>query len=119
MWTFDGSTWSKRVTGTAQMPISGPLVYDEQVGKLVLFGQRPDPANKYSESGATTWAYDGTAWTEAADASGPQGRFDPLAVYDSNRKRVVLFGGYQLVNDAPVQQNDLWEFDGHTWSQHG
>jgi hypothetical protein len=115
MWIFDGSAWNKRTTGTAEMPTSGPLVYDEQLGKLLLFGQRPDPASKYSGSGAATWTWDGATWTHLNTDSGPQARSYPQAVYDSARKRVVLFGGYQLVNDAPVQQNDTWEFDGRTW----
>jgi hypothetical protein len=117
MWTFDGLSWTKRTTGTVELPFNGPITYDNQITKLVLFGQHPDPSNKYSESGAATWTWDGTAWSRINTLSGPQGRYYPRTTYDSARKRLVLFGGYQLINDSPVEQSDLWEFDGSTWTQ--
>jgi len=59
-----------------------------------------------------TWQWDGTEWTEIAD-SGPSARSGVGMVYDSNRSRVVLFGGV----GANGVLGDTWEFDGQAWTQ--
>jgi hypothetical protein len=49
------------------------------------------------------------------DHSGPPGRNRHAMAYDVQRKRVVLFGGYQ--DKTGLRLGDTWEWDGHAWSQ--
>ncbi|WP_437878589.1 hypothetical protein [Sorangium sp. So ce513] len=55
------------------------------------------------------------------DAPGPSARFASAMAYDEQRKVVVLFGGRECL-DAPScamsnDLEDLWEWDGSTWTQ--
>jgi hypothetical protein len=51
-------------------------------------------------------------WTQKQDI-GPSPRFSFAMTYDSERKKVVLFGG----STGPAELNDTWEWDGHIWTQ--
>lgn len=93
-WEFAADAWTQ-VTTPGPGPLSaGPtIVYN---GKVALL---------YNPKNGTTWTWDGKRWTERQDI-GPGARNFVAMVYDSKRKRVVLFGG----NDsAGVQSNDTWE----------
>jgi hypothetical protein len=52
-------------------------------------------------------------WTQKQDI-GPSGREVHRMTYDSNRQRVVLFGGRA---GTSVVFNDTWEWDGEYWTQ--
>ena len=54
------------------------------VGDVVLFG---------GDLGDETWRYDGTSWAALTTATSPPGRSNHAMVWDSLRKRVVLFVG--------------------------
>lgn len=51
-------------------------------------------------------------WRQAS-TSGPSARSGSVMVYDSNRAVTVLFGGAS----NQVRLNDIWEWDGQSWSQ--
>ena len=55
------------------------------------------------------WEYDGTTWKSVAVVTPPERRGARM-VYDTFRKRVVLFGGREL-------QNDTWEYGSGAWSK--
>jgi hypothetical protein len=116
---FDGSSWTQRPTGTTDLPEYGAIVYDEQMGKLVLFGQHPNSDQGYSGRSPATWTWDGTTWSRINTESGPRCGDSSSIVYDSARGRLVMFGGHKEVvfHSSPVITNDLWEFDGRRWSQ--
>jgi N-acetylneuraminic acid mutarotase len=50
-------------------------------------------------------------WTQKQDV-GPSPRWGPAMVYDSERARVLLFGGYGNTNFG-----DTWEWDTESWTQ--
>jgi hypothetical protein len=62
-----------------------------------------------------TWLWNGDNWTgPLALTPSPLPRFHSAFAYDSNRKRVVLFGGRdQELNHL----TDTWEWDGASWVQ--
>ena len=70
------------------------------------------------------WEWDGTAstWTErVVTGAVPNPRYGATMVWDSDRKRVVLFGGFcsDLQTSAAARCNDIWEWDGSgggTWT---
>jgi hypothetical protein len=84
------------------------MVYDEAIGKTVLFGGRQ--FGDFSLQG-DTWTWDGQLWVQAA-TTGPSARELMAMAYDSVRHRVVLFGG-----TGGGALGDTWEWDGSSWSQ--
>ena len=57
------------------------------------------------------WLWSGAEWTSIAEF--PDAREDALLVFDSARRRLVLFGG----RNGSVVHQDTWEFDGSAWSR--
>ena len=92
---------------TARVGMS--LAYDAARGVTVAFGGL-GPNATYGD----TWTWDQTTWTKLDPPASPPGRYDAGMTYDSVRKRVVLFGGF---NNANLPVNDTWEWDGVTWTE--
>ncbi len=92
------------------------LAYDALRNELVLI----EPTT----SATQTW--NGTTWNLHAAAALPPARTNYSGVwsatYDASRGRVVLFGGRNPVTGPNVWNffqffDDLWEWDGATWTQ--
>ncbi|MDF2273512.1 hypothetical protein P2Q00_50265 [Streptomyces coacervatus] len=83
------------------------LSYDLLHNRCLLFGGTGEGTF------ADTWAWNGTYWTQLAD-TGPAGRLQHAAAYDSLRKRLVLFGGLDRGGEL---RGDTWEYDGRDWVQ--
>jgi hypothetical protein len=116
VWLFDGTSWRSVLVGPGDLPYSGALMFDAQLGKVVMFGEQASATDKWGQGGPATWTWDGKTWTKACVGGGPTGRFYPLITYDSSRGRLVLLGGY--VDTSPLTwPGDLWEFDGRQWVQ--
>ena len=86
------------------------LVYDDSRGVTVLFGGISRDTTYAAHP--RTWEWDGTTW-RMRDAVGPSARAAHGMVYDSRRRRVVLFGG--SYKDEPF--GDTWEYDGIAWTR--
>ncbi len=88
------------------------MAYDSARHRTVLFGGTILGAPYRL---GDTWEWDGTNWIQRAltGPTPPPRRLHTL-VYDSIRKRTVLFGG-ELGPSAAA--NDTWEWDGNTWTQ--
>jgi len=54
-------------------------------------------------------------WIKRTPAISPHARVNPAMVYDSSRKRVVLFGGIYNDGEKNLRLNDTWEWDGKNW----
>lgn len=116
-WEWDGMTWTRRSTVLAPAPRSGhAMTYDPVKRVVVLFGGSPTARAPLH---ADTWEWNGREWRERITPNRPQGRIDHGLVYDSNRRRVVLFGGEaeKVIQGStflePVAQT--WELDGTNW----
>ena len=90
-------------SGSPPARFAAGMVYDEAIGKTVLFGG--NDANGLISPGET-WAYDGTTWTQLSPPMVALTSSDPSMAYDSTRGVVVLF-----------ELSGTWEFDGTTWRQ--
>jgi len=114
-WEFDGCTWLKIET-VHEPELRGmfAMTYDEARQKVVLFGGS-DTAGLGRDD---TWEYDGTDWTQISTphAPSPRRELQYSMVYDSNRQRMVLFGGCYRGNPS-ICYNDTWEYDGTDWMQ--
>lgn len=91
------------------------MVCDSRKQKIVLFGGF-DQAN--GQPLGDTWEWDGTKWSQVS-SSGPAPRINHLLAYDSNRGKIVLFGGNQSVSPPPEPGllGDTWEWDGKQWTK--
>lgn len=78
--------------------------FDESRNRLVVVGG--------TDTNIETWERSGTTWTRR-DVPGPSGREEALMVYDTKRKRMVLFGG--AIDGKGL--NDTWSWDGTRWQQ--
>lgn len=56
-------------------------------------------------------------WLQQAPAASPSPRAATVMVYDEERGRVVLFGGWSNVAANCCALDDTWEWDGVTWLQ--
>jgi len=108
-------------SGTATVDVVAPTspaarwlasaVYDDAQNRVLLFGG-------LASTGSTLrplndlWAWNGQRWSFLG-ASGPSPRGDLLASWDSDRHRLVVYGG---VNDDG-SLGDTWEWDGTAWTQ--
>jgi hypothetical protein len=102
-WAWDGKTWT-------QLSEFGPPGR-ENAGMAGL----PDAMVLFGGAGAAnvlgdTWQFDGKLWTQRQDI-GPGARLGHALVFDSDRKRVVLFGGSSKNegNDPSALLADTWE----------
>ena len=109
-WEWDGTAWIEN-------PVAGPpkrcghaMAYDAEHGRAVLFGGQSELAFGQGVLG-DTWTYDGTSWEELP-ITGPSARSFVKMVYDADRKRLVLFGGW----NGTQMVADTWELvvDGET-----
>lgn len=106
-WEYDGKDWKQIKTTLAPTPRDHPrMVYDESRGVCVLFGGW-DQKNGNKLMG-DTWEYDGKTWTKITTKTSPAGRYWHNMVYDRQRARVIMNGGFTT---------DTWEYDGTDWKQ--
>ena len=118
-WEWDGAagTWERRAVGGARPPAlsAHAMTYDADRGVVVLFGGFD---NRVAGPGAQVWEWDGVAgtWTNRTPASlpaaWPSARSAASLVYDNNRQRSVLFGGFNNVPGGFF--SEVWDWDGRT-----
>ncbi|MFH2005055.1 MAG: DUF4215 domain-containing protein [bacterium] len=112
-YSYDGAIWT--LVAKSMEPehrVLQALVFDDQRGETVLFG---GAWLNSSYSGAIfrpgMWDFNGERWDEREGVVTPPSRTYHAMVYDSDRQRLVLFGGY----NSSGYLNDTWEFDGARW----
>lgn len=127
-----GFTWeSTNGNAFSVLASSGPtrrggpaMGYDEKRKVTVLFGGRlcKEDAPFLCFSGAPeevdfndTWEWNGSTWTQVPTAGVlPVARMNAHLVWDPIREKLVLYSGFDAGN---LDRNDMWEFDGTTWTQ--
>ena len=104
-WSWDGFLWSKPPSTAPSPPSSttddGPATYHEAARRTVI----------WTRSGAWTW--NGSDWSAPGAGLAPSPRRGVAMTYDTDRQRVVLFGGRDRADDRLL--DDTWLFDGTTW----
>ncbi|HEX9956771.1 MAG TPA: CSLREA domain-containing protein, partial [Fibrella sp.] len=119
-WEWDGTAWNKKSPVT--MPPAGyghMMAYDEAREKIVLFGGASTLLHAngyyYTAYNDQTWEWNGSTWTKLNPVNRPSGRWGAAAAYDSERGRVVLYGGTTDPYSGSGTFNDTWEWDGTNW----
>ena len=64
------------------------MTYDDHGGRVLLFGGAGQDATF-----GDFWSLDAHGWTRLSESGGPPARNSGVLVFDSRRKRAVLFGG--------------------------
>jgi hypothetical protein len=117
---YQNNQWS----GWQSTPIPrrqyGAAVYDEAHDVIIFFGGYlswqdtgdPDHNDLYFND---TWLWDGANWTEASPTRRPPAQAGSAMTYDTDRKKVILYGG--SLGQDPVTSS-IWEWDGVDWTEH-
>jgi hypothetical protein len=117
-WEWSLSGWSRPEPDTSPPKHNdSSLVYDgNEGGRILLFGGHNWVASEYDD----LWAWDGEDWEELSPlGSTPPACFGAAMAWDSNRNRVVMSCGGDLItsNDFVLSGGGTWEFDGSSWNQ--
>ncbi|HLG19827.1 MAG TPA: immunoglobulin domain-containing protein [Bdellovibrionota bacterium] len=112
-WEWNGSSWANVTPVLGGLPIRGGGALATNPisggGGVVLYG-----AYYYYDSNYV-WIWDGVSWTTLNPAIMPPARYNNALAYDSDRDRVVLFGGNSIEPPNPPF-GDTWEWDGTSWT---
>jgi Putative metal-binding motif/Galactose oxidase, central domain len=109
-----GGVWTQLSPST---PLPGRAwrvsAYDEDRHVVVIFGGADNCQTRNGQN--DTWEFDGTDWHQVLTPNSPLPRYWGGLAYDSNRKKMVLFGGFMTYNGPLL--GDTWEYDGKDWAQ--
>ncbi len=118
-WEFDGAKWSLIATNSPPPRTFASMTYDAVRKKILLFGGNRvlfgKDDNDY-EFFNDFWEFDGKVWTKI-DVPTPDGRAEASFVFDRQRQKAVLFGGYLIENGTMKPLSDTWEWDGKAWKK--
>jgi cysteine-rich repeat protein len=113
-WEWNGVAWTSAQTSLPSGRYGHALAYDLDRERLVLFGGLDSAPPSSATNIGETWERDtnGT-WANVTPTFGsPRPRHYHGLAYDAHRGRTVLFGGWT----SQAFSNDLWQWDGTTWS---
>ncbi|MBL8723154.1 MAG: hypothetical protein JNK49_03870 [Planctomycetes bacterium] len=114
---FGAFTWDLRTTIGTPPPLHQPaMAYDERRQRVVLFGGDYSWENASNEH----WEYEGVAgrWTRVFPPQLPPPRLLHAMSYDVARGVVLVHGGARrFFGGGFMSYDDLWEYDGATWTQ--
>nr|HQH72505.1 M56 family metallopeptidase [bacterium] len=105
--------WTRIETPDSPVQRQGyAMAYDSDRGKVVMFGGFN---GNFRYMLNETWEWDGQKWREIPIPRGnrPEPRFLMSMVYDSARKRMVMYGGGDVIQWRGYE--DTWEYDGNQW----
>jgi galactose oxidase-like protein len=103
-WEWDGAVWAMIAAAGPSPRYGHSMAYDGDRRVTLLFGGQTGFNLGVGVLG-DTWEWDGAAWQSSA-AAGPAARSFGKMVYDSGRRKAVVFGGF---NGAQFI-GDTWEF---------
>jgi len=110
------NSWTQLATtgGAPAARFRSAIAYDPFQNVIVAFGGQTDETTAAGD----TWELAGTTWTQRTPSTAPSPRAGHRMVFDSKRKKIVLFGG-DTATGSPVKNNELWEYDAatHLWTQ--
>jgi hypothetical protein len=110
-WTWDGTGWTRRTPAHEPPPRSAEMMaYDVTRSRTVLFGGCCSDAG---DSFGDTWTWNGSDWKLRAPAHSPPPRWGGMIAFDTERRQVVLYGGF----DQVAYFDDTWTWDGTDWTE--
>jgi len=107
-WLLVGSTWTQLGGAEARIAEDIGLAFDPARGRTVRYG-----GGKRALTFSDLFERRGDGWH--ALPSRPYDRTRPVATTDTQRGRVIVFGGLSWAD--PFELQDTWAFDGTTWTE--
>ena len=100
---WDGTNWMQRLP-TNRPPARGlsAMTYDSARDQVILFGGLALGTSPTDLVLADTWVWDGTDWIQKSPPTSPQARYAHAMSMHTATSQVVLFGGYNLLDDTWV-----------------
>jgi hypothetical protein len=107
---FDRNFWRRVSTSGPMARMTGAMVFDSARAVSVLFGGTAvNPVRMLDD----LWEWDGVTWRQPEITSErPAGRGSPGMAYDSARREIVLFGGFDNQRQSLA---DTWLWNGSSW----
>ena len=115
-YTWDGTNWTHLAPATRPQPRTGHFMeYDTESSLVIMHGGGLiDQTGKYGD----TWSWDGVDWVQLVLSREPPPRYFGAATYDTDNKKIVIFGGEIEEKNSSNQYitvADVWTFDGTKW----
>ena len=117
LWKFNGTTWTQVIISrllSAPNARFGAVSWTDNDGNAYVFG-----GYAYDSNYNDLWRFNGTTWTQVianGESNSPAGRVLSISWTD-NIGNAYVFGGYAFINGRYTYYNDLWKFNGTSWSQ--
>jgi len=105
--------WVQAAPATSPSSRASAAMSTDPNGGLLMFGGDTGGFSPSNES----WNYDGTNWTLLAPTASPSGRAGAAMVYDPNAGVAWMYGGLNSSFFGGPSKDELWQFDGTTWTQ--
>lgn len=113
-WASDGTGWNQLSTTGPSSRILLSMTFDKQRSRTVIFGGT-EGGNVMPRD---VWEWDGVSWTRPGNGgTGPLGRYGISSSFDTQRNKVVVFGGLGLTVSGIGMTDECWEWDGSQWLQ--
>lgn len=111
--TYSAGGWSSaHLNPSPPAPTAASMVYDADLGGVVLFGGYNNSVPSGTSLLDDLWVYKGGEWTALPDMNPPSARTWASVAYDPGRHELVLYGG---VTASYSCLGDTWTYNG-TWS---
>jgi hypothetical protein len=118
---FPGVQWNQMlVPNTIPPRQSHAMAFDQRRDRLVVFGGADANGQFLGDTWELAPAAFGWQWIQRTPAQSPPRRWQHKMDYDPARGVVVMTGGYgnpQCGQYCASHLNDVWEYDGDTWTQ--
>ena len=119
LWVLNETHWEKVETSETPTPRTFTSIGYDQAntrivifgGSKVLFGKTPNSQNLLND----TWVFEDNLWKKLITKNAPSPRAEATMIYDENRNRIVLFGGYTIQGQEYKKLGDTWEFYDNEW----
>ena len=123
LWSLGKNGWNliKTDGGPGPRTFAG-MAFDEAGKRLIVFGGNRvlfGNDNNRVKLLNDTWEFKGGKWRKISKGIPPEARAEGAMVYDKAGKRIILFGGYKIVNNNYIKLNDTWELKGDEWQKLG
>jgi hypothetical protein len=99
-WEYDGLVWARRNVGALGTRTRHAMAFVDWQPGTFLIGNYAAPVTTIS-----SWSQD--LWTTANPSPAPIARWGTAISYDSDRQKLVLFGGTRQSNNTAL--GDTWE----------
>lgn len=110
-WAWKDGAWSPiEARGPGALSHFG-IAIDGDANALIIFGGATGMST-FKTLTDRMWILTGGAWSEVQMEVSPGPRGSPAMTYDPDRKKIVLYGGFDA-NGSNL--DDTWEWDGTAW----